>query len=98
MLGKNAANEIPVHWKTKGSSVLWQWILVQDPLTGEGHYRQVAVSLWPFGAISPKPLQLRGCWPGLTIVRTCKGFSRQTIQLNCLFKNVFKKSFGKKKS
>ena len=51
------------------SSQLWEWIELQSQLTGDGSYHQVGIALWPFGSISPKPLQLRGCWAGLLLVR-----------------------------
>lgn len=63
---------------TEASSVLWQWLQLTSELIGENdfyakigtHYRQISISLWAFGGITPKPLQLRGTWPGLEIVRS----------------------------
>ena len=63
---------------TEASSVLWQWFQLTSELIGENdfyakigtHYRQISISLWAFGGITPKPLQLRGTWPGLEIVRS----------------------------
>lgn len=58
--------------------MLWQWIQLTSELVGENrfyaeigtHYRQISVCLWAFGGITPKPLQLRGTWPGLDIIRS----------------------------
>ncbi len=43
---------------------------MQEQIQGAQGFKDVAISVWAFGAVSCKPLHFKGTWPGLPLVRT----------------------------